>query len=156
MAAGDITIFDQFGVDKGNKIHDLDGDTYKFALIDSTLAPTDADAAPHFGGTGTTDESTNEVTPGGNYSAGGVTLTTVSYANAAGVVSWKADKVTIAQNASNPTNARYAVIYNSTDANKRCIAFCDLGAVLDLTLGPFEFRFNSVDGNGTIMTDTIN
>ena len=156
MAAGDITIFDQFGVDLGNKIMDLDGDTYNFALIDSTLAPVDTDAAPHFGGTGTTNEATNEVTPGGNYSAGGPAMTTVSYANAAGVVSWKADKISIAQHASNPTNARYAIIYNSTDANKRCVAWCDLGAVLDLTLGPFEFRFNSVDGNGTVLTNTIN
>lgn len=156
MASGDITLFDQFGVDKGNKIHDLDGDTFKFGIIDSTLAPTDADAAPHWGGTGTTNEATNEVTAGGNYAAGGVTLTTTTFTNAAGVVSWKADKVTIAQHASNPTNARWGVIYNSTDANKRCVCFVDLGSVLNLTLGPFEFRFASVDGNGTITTDTIN
>ena len=80
----------------------------------------------------------------------------VEYANVAGVVSWKAAKVAIAQNASNPTDARYAIIYNDTDANKRCVAWIDLGAVLNLTLGPFEFRFNSVDGTGTILTNTIN
>lgn len=156
MAAGDITVFDQFGVDLGNKIMDLDGDTYKFALIDNTLAPTDADAAPHFGGTGTTDESTNEVTPGGNYSAGGVTMGSLAFSNSGGTVSWNAAKITIAQHASNPTNARYAVIYNDTDANKRCVCFADLGSVLDLSVGPFEFRFNSVDGTGTVLTLTVN
>lgn len=152
MAAGDITAFYQFKVDLGNKIHDLDGDTWKFALITSTLAPTAADAAPHWGGTGTSDLSTNQVTPGGNYSTGGVTLTTMAFTNSSGTVSWKADKVSIAQHASNPTNARYGVIYNSTDTNKRAAVWIDLGSAINLTTGPFEFRFAGVDGNGTILT----
>ena len=156
MAIGDITVFDQFGADKGQKIHDLDTDTFKAAFVTLTAPPTDATAGPHFGGTGTTDLSTNEVTPGGNYSAGGITMTTLTYDNAAGVISWKADKLTQAQHASNPTDARWIVIYNSSDANKRCVCFCDLGADVDTSSGPFEFRFNSVDGNGTVMTDTIN
>lgn len=156
MAAGDIVIFDQFGVDLGNKIHDLDGDTWKVAFVTSATTPADTTAGPHFGGTGTTDLSTNEVTPGGNYSAGGVTLTSAAYTNSAGVVSWQFAKISIAQHASNPTNARWGILYNSTDANKRCAAYLDLGAALDFTLGPFEFRFNSVDGTGTLMTNTIN
>lgn len=131
-------------------------DTYKLALITATLAPTAADALPHFGGTGTTDISTNEVTPGGNYSAGGVTLTTVTVALNAGVAEFKADKVSIAQHASNPTNARYAVIYNDTLASKRCIAFINLDSARDLSAGLFEIRFSSTDGNGVAITITPN
>lgn len=152
MAAGDITFFHQFKVDLGNKVMDMDGDTFKAGFVTATVTPTAADAAPHFGGTGTTNYATNEVTPGGNYSAGGPSLTTVTYANAAGTVSWKADKLSIAQHASNPTNARWIILYDSTDANKRAVAFCDLGSARDLTAGLFEFKFNSVDGNGTIGT----
>ena len=152
MAAGAITIAHQFKVDLGNIIHDMDGDTFKLALITSVVTPAASDAAPHFGGTGTTNYATNEVTSGGNYPAGGLALANVSFANSGGTVSWKADKASIAYNTSNPTNARWGIIYNSTDANKRVVAILDLGAVLDLSKGPFEWRFNSVDGNGTIAT----
>lgn len=157
MAAGDITVFDDFDIQcKTNEAHDLNSDTFKFALLTDSVTPTDADAVPHFGGTGTTDHSATEVTPGGNYSAGGVTLTSVSYSNSAGVASWNAAKVTIAQDGSNPTNARWAIIYNDTDTSKRACLFCDLGSARDLSAGAFEFRFNSVDGTGTMYQHTTN
>ncbi len=152
MTTGDVIEFNQFKVDLGNKVHDLDGDTFKFGFITGVVTPTAASAAPHFGGTGTTNFATNEVTPGGNYAAGGPSAASLSFANAAGTVSWNADKISIAQHASNPTNARWIIVYNSTDANKRAVCFIDLGSVRDLTAGLFEFKFNSVDGNGTILT----
>lgn len=152
MAAGDITFFHQFKVDLGNKLHDMDSDTWKVGFITSAVTPAASDAAPHWGGTGTTNFESSQVTPGGNYSTGGPALTTMGFTNSAGTVSWKADKISIAQHASNPTNARWGILYNSTDANKRAAAILDFGAAIDLTSGPFEFRFNSVDGNGTIAT----
>lgn len=152
MAAGDITVYHQFKIDLGNKIHDLDSDTWKVGFITSAVTPAVADAEPHWGGTGTTNLSTNQVTPGGNYATGGVTLTTMAFTNSAGTVSWKADKIVIAQNASNPTNARWGILYNNTDTNKRCAAILDFGSDINLTTGPFEFRFAGVDGNGTIAT----
>ena len=57
----------------------------------------------------------------------------------------------IAVNASNPTDARYAIIYNSTAATKRCIAFIDLLAPRNLAVDPLEIRFDSVDGVGAII-----
>ena len=152
MAAGDVTVFNQFMVDLGNKIHDMDGDTFKVGLITSAVTPTAADAAPHWGGTGTTNFNTNEVTAGGNYDAEGETLTTLSFSNSSGTISFKADKVSVAQHASNPTNARWGILYNSTDANKRAVAFVDLGADINLSSGLFEIKWNSVDGNGTVFT----
>lgn len=154
MAAGTTTLMDQFEIDLGKKVHNLATDTFKLALITSTVTPSPSDPAPHFGGTGTTNYATNEVTPGGNYPAGGLTLTGTVYAGSGGAVNWKFDKAAIAYNTSNPTNARWGILYNSTDANKRVIAILDLGSVLDLSKGPFEWRFNSVDGNGALMTIT--
>lgn len=154
MAAGDITFFDQFKVDMGNKIHDLDGDTFKVGFVTSTTTPAATAAAPHFGGTGTTNYATNEVSAGGNYSAGGPSLTSVAYALDGSTVDWDAQKISIAQHASNPTNARWGILYNSTDANKRAVAFLDFGSVRDLSAGLFEFKFNSVDGVGTVGTLT--
>lgn len=152
MAAGDITFFNQFQVDLGNKIHDLDTDTFKVGFVTTSTTPTAADAAPHWNGTGTTDLSTNEVSAGGNYSAGGPSLANTAYADNSGTAEWKADKISIAQHASNPTNARWGILYNSSDANNRAVAFLDFGSARDLSAGLFEFKFNSVDGNGTIGT----
>lgn len=232
MALGDFTPFRQFKLDLGNKIHDLDSDTWKVGLITSAVTPAASDAAPHWGGTGTTNFATNEVTPGGNYAANGPSLASVSYAastnsasgattNAAGYaigatsitlaaagtgaiasgetvqfagdlsiylvktgvanvaaggtleihgglnkaiaasatnitqtpsVQWKAQKISIAQDAANPTNARWGIVYNSTDANKRAAGIIDFGSARDLSAGLFEHKFNSVDGVGTMIT----
>lgn len=152
MAAGDIIPYHQFIIDLGNKVHDLDGATWKVGAITSAVTPAASDAAPHWGGTGTTNLSTNQVTPGGNYVNGGPSLSSVEFSNVAGTVSWKAGKISIAQHASNPTNARWLIVYNSTDTNKRCALIIDLGAVINLTTGPFEFRFAGVDGTGTLIT----
>lgn len=150
--AGEVIFFHQFEVDLGNKIHDLDGDTWKVGFITSAVAPAASDAAPHWGGTGTTNLSANQVTLGGNYADGGPSLASVAYTNSGGTVSWKANKISIAQHASNPTNARYLVIYNNTDTNKRAACYIDLGGVINLTTGPFEYKFAGVDGVGTIAT----
>ena len=50
---------------------------------------------------------------------------------------------TWAQNASNPTNARYAIIYNDTDASDRAIAFVDLGSTIDMTVGSLTLTWNA-------------
>lgn len=152
MAAGDVTTFDQAKVDFGNKIHDLDSDTYKVGLITSAATPTASTAAPHWGGTGTTNFATSQVTPGGNYATGGPSLTSVAYTNSGGTVSWVAAKVSIAMDVANPTNARWGIIYNDTDANKRAVAYVDLGADRDMSAGPFEIRWGGIDGTGTILT----
>ena len=152
MATGDIVVFNAAKVALGNKLIDFDSDTFKFALITSAVTPTADAAAPHFGGTGTTNYATNQVTPGGNYTSGGPSLTSLAYTDITGVIHWRAQKVTIAQHASNPTNARWGIIFNDTDTNKRAVAYVDLGSARDLSAGPFEFRFNAVDGVGTIIT----
>lgn len=146
MAVGDIKWFAQGLLDLGNKIHDLDGDTLKVGLITSAVTPTIGTAAPHWGGTGTTDFNTNEVTPGGNYDAEGETLAGVSWSLVSNVATLRATDVSILQNASNPTNARWGIVYNATDANKRAIAFVDLGSDRNLTTGDFTINFG---GAGT-------
>ena len=79
MATVNVSVFNQFRADLGNKIHDLDSDVIKFALVTSAVVPSVGAALPHFGGTGTVNYATNECTPGGNYTAGGVTLGSVDF-----------------------------------------------------------------------------
>jgi hypothetical protein len=139
MAAGDFTVFDQFLTDLGNKIHDMDGDTLKFALVTASVTPAADDAGPNWNGTGTTDYSGDEVTPGGNYSTGGATPGSQAWSVTSNILKFDMADVSISQNASNPTNARWAILYNSTDANKRGIGFLDLGAAIDLSAGDFSY-----------------
>lgn len=152
MALGQVKFFTQFKVDLGKEIHNLDTHVFRAGLITDAVTPAENDPAPHWGGTGTTNYASSQVTPGGNYSSGGPTLSNVSYSDDGGVIHWRGSKIAIAQNPSNPTNARWIILYNNTDSNKRAVAFIDLGSVRDITASPLEFRFSSVDGVGTIGT----
>lgn len=150
MAAGDLIFFNQFKIDLGNKIHDLDSDTWKLGFITGSITPNASDSNPHWNGTGTTNLYINQVTPGGNYTDGGPTLQNLEYTNVSGSIHWRANKVTITDNPANPTAARWMILYNDSDMNKRCAGFLDLGVTIDLSAAPFEYRFNGIDGVGTI------
>lgn len=138
MAAGDIVVFDQFLVDCLEKIHDLENDTIKLGLITNAVTPTAADSDPRWGAGGGTNFDTNEVTPGGNYTAEGETVANPAVTLTGGLAQFDGDDVLIAVHASNPTNARWGIIYNSTPAGNQCIGFLDLGAVIDMTAGKLD------------------
>lgn len=146
MAAGDIKWISGGLLAIGNKVHNLGSDSFKLGLVTATVTPAIADTDGRWGAGGSVNYATNEVAPGGNYSAGGIALTGVSWSNVSNVPTFRATDPTVAQHASNPTNARWGVIYNDTDASKRAVAFVDLGAVKDLTLGLFTVNFG---GAGT-------
>lgn len=143
MAAGDITLFNEFKEDVGQKIHNLSSDTFKIALVTNAVTPAAGTSDPRWGAGGSTNLSTYEVTPGGNYSAGGATLSSSTWSETAGTATFDASDVTIAQNASNPNNARWGIIYNDTSAGKEALAFVDLGGVTDLTAGPFQATWSA-------------
>lgn len=144
MAQGDVVFFDQFLVDVMKKLHDLSADVCKLAIITSAVTPAATTADPRWGAGGTTNLSSNEVTPGGNYAAGGITLASPSVTLTGGLAMF--DSTTDpswASNASNPTNAKWGIIYNSTDAGKRAIGFVDLGTAFDMTTGPLTVTWNA-------------
>lgn len=143
MAAGDIIWFEQAFVDTDEGIHDKESDTFKYALADSTVTPTASLSDPRWGTGGGTDLSTNEVTAGGNYTAGGITIANPTATLASGKSRWDADDISILQDAGNPTDARWAYVYNDTDTGKRVIFAVDLGAVSDLTAGDFSNTWNA-------------
>ncbi|UOF78842.1 hypothetical protein [Caudoviricetes sp.] len=73
MATGTMKWFAQGIHDLGNKIHDLDTDTFQMGIVTTATVPAVNTAAPHWGGTGTTNFATNQVsepevsTGGGGY-----------------------------------------------------------------------------------------
>lgn len=143
MAAGDIVFFDQYLADVQEALHDQENDTFKLGLVTDVVTPSATTSDPRWGAGGSTNLSTNQVTPGGNYASGGPTIgnPTVTLSGGAGV--FDGDDVAISQDAGNPADARWAIIYNDTDAGKRAIGFVDLGADIDLSAGDFSVAWNA-------------
>jgi len=142
MAAGDVVFYNQVYADLQKKIHDLETDTIQLGLVTSAYTPTAADVDPRWGAGGTTNVSTNEVTAGGNYLAGGVNVANPSVTLVSGEGEFDADDVSIAQNAGNPTGARWGILYNDTAVGKQAIGYVDLGADIDLSAGAFSVAWN--------------
>lgn len=143
MAAGDIIYFDQWCVDVQEAVHNMETDTFKLGLITSAVTPAATTTDPRWGAGGTTNFSSSQVTPGGNYTTGGPSIAnpTVTLTGGAGV--FDGDDISIAQHASNPTNARWGIIYNDTAAGKNAVGYLDLGAAIDLSAGAFSVTWNA-------------
>lgn len=143
MAIGDVVLFNQFLESEANGVHDLDNDDILVGLVDSTITPSATTADPRWGSAGTTDLSANEVATGGNYALGGLNVA-ASISRSGGTVTF--DGVTNpswAQHASNPTDARWGIIYNGTIAGNDAIGFVDLGSVFDMTTGALTITWNA-------------
>lgn len=102
--------------------HDIDTDTLKMALF-----------VDGYDDTTTTYGTTNEAT-GDGYTAGGATLANVSLSESGGVVTFDCDDVEWDATGGS-LSARWAVIYNDTDASKTVMFVSDLndGTAADLT-----------------------
>lgn len=143
MAQGDLAFFNQFKEDFGKKLHDMSADAFKLGLITSAVTPAATTADPRWGAGGSTNLSSNQVTPGGNYASGGPTIGSTTWTRSVGTVTFDGSDISILQNAGNPNNARWGIIYNNTDAGKRSGLFLDLGGVTDLTAGDFSVAWNA-------------
>lgn len=143
MAQGDLTLFNQFTQDLAYGVHDMDADTFKFALCTNSTVPTAATAVPHFGGTGTTDFSATECS-GSGYTAGGIDVTAAvqALAGAATAIDGTTNP-SWTQTAGGPTDIRWGIIYNDTDTSKRCVGFAQMtsGADASLVDGDVSFTF---------------
>jgi Tfp pilus assembly protein PilV len=102
-----------------NKELDFDSDTIKCSLHTSSHTP-NQDSHQYW------NVSVDNEVSGTGYTAGGVTLSspTVSYDSASNTVKFDAADASFTGNAT--TNARWAIIYDSTPTNKPLIAYIDL------------------------------
>lgn len=138
-------IFGQFVDHLAQKRIDLDTDTIKIALATSTFAP-NQDTMDYF------NDVTNEVV-GTGYTAGGATLTGVTWAYTAATNTWKFDAADVSWPTSTIT-ARYAIIYVETagaSSTDPLIAYIDFGADVSTTAGTFSIVFDAAG----IFTTTI-
>jgi len=144
MAQGTFKWFAQGLHDLGNKIHDLDGDDWRMGIV-TGVTPTVATAAPHWGGTGTTNYATSQVATAGTSYTGPIVLTAEAWAlNATGAAMDCAD-ISLAQDASGFTNGAYGIVYNNTDANKRAIGYLEISSTnaASLVAGAINLTMNA-------------
>lgn len=119
-------------------------DVIKMGIVTNAQVPSINDTDPRWGAGGSTNFATSEVTPGGNYGAGGITVTAPTASQSTAVVSLNCTSpISLASNAANPTGAYWGIFYDSTDANKRAIGFMDLGGSLSLVPG-LQINVNGV------------
>lgn len=143
MAQGTVVFFDDALLDIAEGLMDLETGTYLLALVTATAPPVITTAVPHWGGTGTTNLKTNEVTPGGNYATNGKALANPTVTNNSGTIEIDMDDpATWAQNVGNPTNATWGVIYED-GVNKHALGFVDLGGAFDMTTGDLSVSWGA-------------
>ena len=127
MAAGTFKWFAQGLHDLGNKIHDLDTDDWRMGIV-TGVTPAVNTAAPHWGGTGTTNYATpSVVTTGTSYTAP-IVLTSEAWALTATGAAMDFADISLAQDASGFTNGGWGIVYNNSDVNKRAIGYLEISA----------------------------
>lgn len=137
MAQGDFTLFHESA--GGDMRGDMQKFTNVFHLGAVTVAPTKADALPHWGGTGTVDHSLNEADTGGSSYTGPLVLTTQS-TNVGGVAQVTfAVPPELALDLLGPTNIVAWVLFNNTLATKRAYGWIE--DVLNLRTSPRTIQF---------------
>ena len=132
MARGDVIVFDEAEFDAWRGVHTLPTDTLKLGIVDDTITPAKDQTSPTW-----SDFSANEVVATGNYTAGGETLTTVTFTMIAGIPTLKADDVNIGIHASGFIDGHWGIIFNSS-ASDAAICAVDMG-------GPVSEQADDVD-----------
>ncbi len=137
MSTGTIKWFAQGLLDLGNKIHNLSSDVLKLGIVTNGTVPAVGTAAPHWGGTGTTNFAATQVGVAGTQYTGPKTLAAVTWTSVANVPTLRATDIAMTQDASGFANGAYGIIYNDTDANKRALGYVELssGGTLSLVAG---------------------
>lgn len=138
MAQGDVVVFNEalgFLIDGGFEATD----DIKVAICDNTAAPTQATASP-------TLSDFTQVGSAGSYTAGGTSIGTLGdcVTQSSNVMTFdSATNPTWTANASNDTDAYWAIIYNDTDATDRAIAYVDLGGPVNMATTALTITWNA-------------
>lgn len=156
MATGTVKWFVQALLDLGEKLHDLSSDTFKLGIVTTATVPTLSTADPRWGAGGTTNFSSSQVATGGTSYTGPITLTSVTWTLVSNVPTFRAANISLAQDASGFTNGAYGIIYNDTDAGKRCIGFVEIssGGSASLVAGPIVVDWSGANNDIFTLTQS--
>ena len=126
--------YNRFFANQSNKIIDWEADTIKVALTTSSYTPNKAH--------NTFSQITNEVS-GTGYTAGGATLGSAAVTEDDTNDLVKLDGADITWTVSTITNARYAIIYDSTLANDDLIACIDFVTNRSSAASDFKIQWHA-------------
>lgn len=162
MAQGTITLFNEFAESIADGRLDLDTHTFKVALTTLQVGGTPqiaaTDAVPCWGAGGSTNLQSSEVSAGGGYSAGGITLTGVTWTQTGGVCTLDAtlNPSWTSSGAGDPTNIKSLILYSDTATNKDAVGFMDVTSdgitAISLLSGNITVTWNA----SGIFTHTVN
>lgn len=126
MAAGDFTFFGSFIEKIGNKVIDLDNDTFKGYLAGNAYTP---DTSTHDEVADLSDEAANYTRP---------TLGTVAWSRSGTTLTWDAADITITASGGDAVG-KYLVVYDDTVVGDPLVGYWDL----DTSLGSAEITIPS-------------
>lgn len=115
MAAGTFTLYNHVAAAIGDGSIDLDGDTFKVALLDSGYTPSGSHSQ-------WSDVSGDEIANGSGYTTGGAELTGVTWSQTGGVATFDSDNF-VWTASGGAISARYAVIYDDTSSGDKLIGY---------------------------------
>lgn len=136
-----FTKFHEFIKRLGNKEDDLDSDTFKAYL--SNTAP---NVATH-----TVKADIAEISAGNGYTAGGATLTSVTWAETGagtGIWQWSAADVSWTASGGDIATHRYLIVYNDTHASDALVGYVDRGSSATIVNG--STRTWDIGANGLL------
>jgi hypothetical protein len=157
MAAGDIHMFPDYVYNSALTGQPVlwASDTLKMSISTNATVPSTSTVDPRYGSGGTTNFATTEVTPGGSYSAGGISLTTPTVTISRPNTNLNCTSpISLAANASNPTGAYWGLFYSSTDAGKHCVGYIDLGGPISLVSG-LQINVNGASSGTQILFQNV-
>lgn len=124
----------------GQGLIDLDSHTFKCALFTSS---SNANTLTH-------DELadlTNQVSSGNGYTTGGVTLTSVTWNNSSGTITFDCDNLSWVASGSG-FSAAYAVIYDDTTSGDPLLAICVLDSGSDVPVPAAQELLITINASG--------
>lgn len=130
-----FTLFHQFLIDRGNGVHNMGSDTYKW-LFTNTAPDKEVD---------TVAADIVEIAAGGGYPAGGLDATITGWTQTDGLAKWTSANLTFVP--SGDVEAfQWAVLYDSDVAGGPLVGYIDRGSPLELhaTGDPFKIYFSLV------------
>ena len=123
-----FTFFHEFKGNLGEKLIDMNGDTFKVALTNSApVAATDDELA-----------DITQISGTNGYTTGGVTLANPSWAETgAGTVVWRftSDDFSWTASGGDIATFRYLVLYSDTSTNDKLVGYLDYGGAVNITNG---------------------
>lgn len=146
MAQGDVTVWSK----AKERMGDAEFPAFStaaivhIALTDGSTTPAENDSDPRWAAGGGQNYLADEVTPGGNYSAGGVAVDPADvWTLTTNVATFDLNDQTWAVNGSNPTDATECIGYVN-DANDYGLFFLDIGAVFNMTTGDLVITWDAL------------